>query len=40
MYLVWVPPERMDAILLAVRRRFSRSSVAVSPGVASPSGSG
>lgn len=39
MYLVWVPPERMDAIVLAVRRRFSRSSVAVSPGVASPSGS-
>jgi hypothetical protein len=38
--LVRVPPERMDAILLAVRRRFSGSSVTVSPGVASRSGSG
>jgi hypothetical protein len=39
MYLIWVPPERMDAILLAVRRRLSRSSVRVAPGVASPGSS-
>ena len=28
MYLIWVPPERMDALLLSLRRRLSRSRVA------------
>jgi hypothetical protein len=31
MYLIWVPPERMDALLLALRRRLSRSRVGASP---------
>jgi hypothetical protein len=39
MYLIWVPPERMDAILLAVRRRLARSRVGRTPEVASASGS-
>ena len=29
MYLLWVPPERMEAVLLAIRRRLSPASVAV-----------
>ena len=29
MYLLWVPPERMEALLLALRRRLSRSPAAV-----------
>jgi hypothetical protein len=29
MYLLWVPPERMEAVLLALRRRGSRPQAAV-----------
>jgi hypothetical protein len=29
MYLLWVPPERMEAVLLALRRRLSRTPAAV-----------
>ncbi len=29
MYLLWVPPERMEAVLLALRRRLSRPQAAV-----------
>jgi vitamin K-dependent gamma-carboxylase-like protein len=39
MYLIWVPPERMDAILLALRRRLSGSRAAARPEVAPASGS-
>ncbi len=43
MYLIWVPPERMEAVLFALRRRLSRSRVGASPkvasGTASPTGS-
>ncbi len=31
MYLIWVPPERMDALLLSLRRRLSRSRVGATP---------
>jgi uncharacterized membrane protein YphA (DoxX/SURF4 family) len=37
MYLLWVPPERVEAVLLALRRRLSRTAAAV-PATA-PSGS-
>jgi len=36
MYLIWVPPERMDALLLSLRGRLSRSRVGASPEPASP----
>ena len=39
MYLIWVPPERMDSILLSLRRRLSRSRAAPSPEAAAASGS-
>jgi vitamin K-dependent gamma-carboxylase-like protein len=43
LYLIWVPPERMEAFLLALRSRLSRSRIGASPGVpseaTSPSGS-
>ena len=29
MYLLWIPPERMEAVLLALRRRLSRTPAAV-----------
>jgi hypothetical protein len=35
MYLLWVPPERMEAVLLALRRRLSRASAAVPVSTAS-----
>jgi hypothetical protein len=35
MYLIWVPPERMDALLLSLRRRLSRSRVRATPEPAS-----
>ncbi len=38
MYLLWVPPERMEALLLALQRRLSRSPAAV-PATASSAGS-
>jgi Vitamin K-dependent gamma-carboxylase len=38
MYLLWVPPERMEAVLLALRRRLSPASAAV-PVTASSAGS-
>jgi Vitamin K-dependent gamma-carboxylase len=38
MYLLWVPPERMEAVLLALRRRFSRSR-APAPAAAPSAGS-
>ncbi len=42
MYLIWVPPERMEAVLFALRRRLSGSRVGTSPevvsGTVSPSG--
>jgi hypothetical protein len=31
MYLIWVPPERMDALLLSLRRRLSRPRVGATP---------
>jgi hypothetical protein len=34
MYLLWVPPERMEAVLLAVRRRLARTPVGAAPEVA------
>lgn len=30
MYLIWVPPERMEAVLLSLRERFSRSPIGAS----------
>jgi hypothetical protein len=38
LYLIWVPPERMEAILVAVRRRLSKSRIKRTPEVASASG--
>jgi len=38
MYLLWVPPERMEAVLLAIRRRLSRAPAAV-PATAPSTGS-
>ena len=38
MYLLWVPPERMEAVLLALRRRLSRTPAPL-PAVASSVGS-
>lgn len=35
MYLIWVPPERMDALLVSLRRRLSRSRAGASPELAS-----
>jgi vitamin K-dependent gamma-carboxylase-like protein len=38
LYLIWVPPERMEAVLLAVRRRLSRAPVTTPEiGATSPS---
>ena len=38
MYLIWVPPERMEAVLLALRGRLTASRVGGSPEIsASPS---
>lgn len=34
LYLIWVPPERVEAIALAVRRRLSRAPAAAAPSVA------
>jgi vitamin K-dependent gamma-carboxylase-like protein len=34
LYLIWVPPERMESTLLTLRRRLSRSRVAERPGLA------
>jgi Vitamin K-dependent gamma-carboxylase len=34
MYLLWVPPERMEAVLLAVGRRLARSPAGAAPEVA------
>ena len=39
MYLVWIAPERMEALVLAVRKRIERSRTASSPRVASETGS-
>ncbi len=36
MYLLWVPPARLEAVVLALRRRLSRTSAAV-PAAAAPS---
>jgi len=38
MYLLWVPPERMEAVLLALQQRLSRTPAAV-PAAASSAGS-
>jgi len=38
MYLIWVPPERMEAVLLVIRRRLSRAPGAV-PATAPSTGS-
>lgn len=38
MYLIWVPPERMEAVLLVIRRRLSRAPAAV-PATAPSTGS-
>ena len=38
MYVLWVPPERMEAVLLALRRRLSRTPAAV-PATVSSAGS-
>jgi hypothetical protein len=38
MYLLWVPPQRMEAVLLALRQRLSRTPAAV-PAAASSAGS-
>jgi Vitamin K-dependent gamma-carboxylase len=36
MYLLWVPPERMEAVLLALRRRISRAPAPVPAPASSP----
>lgn len=36
MYLLWVPPARVEAVLLALRRRLSREQAAVPVGAPSP----
>ena len=36
MYLLWVPPARVEAVLLALRRRLSREQAAVPAGAPSP----
>ena len=38
MYLLWVPPERIDGVLLSLRRLFSRTS-ATAPATAPSPGS-
>jgi hypothetical protein len=40
LYLIWVPPERMEAVLFALRSRLSRSRIGASPEVAPGTASG